>query len=33
MKFDATTINKAYGLKDDDSKAYKAIFRSPDSNK
>ena len=33
MKFDAASINKAYGLKDDDSEAYRAIFRSPDSDK
>ena len=30
MKFDATMINKAYGLKDDDSDAYRALFQNID---
>ena len=30
VKFDAATINKTYGLKDDDSETYRALFRSPD---
>ena len=30
MKFDAATINMAYGLKDDDSEVYRALFRSLD---
>ena len=29
VPFDSATINKAYGLKDDDSDAYKALFRNP----
>ena len=30
MKFDVVTINRVYGLKDDDSEAYRALFQSPD---
>ena len=30
VKFDAATINKVYGLKDDDNEAYRALFRSLD---
>ena len=28
MKFDATMINKAYDLKDDDSDVYRALFQN-----
>ena len=30
VKFNATIINRAYGLKDNDSEAYRDLFRSPD---
>ena len=30
VKFNAATINKTYGLKDDYNEAYRALFRSSD---